>query len=206
MNNDFDVHYRAFQWAVSKNWKDKNRLYRSIQEKIRTLVDEYGLTPKDIADELFENYWTKSHYRKFDDTRGSLNNWIAGYVYFYLNHMIRKYAVRAKQTDNRRLDPLDQRNWADIEWIDRGNERDDPNFQPDILIDTNNPESLLIAKETLEFACDHFTKPQMAYMTGEMELEEAAVVSGITPEAFRKRLDRKRADFCQAYSTIGSTN
>jgi len=116
--------------------------------------------------------------------------------------MIRKYAVRAKQTGNPKLDPLDQRNWADIEWIDRGNEKDDPNFQPEILIDTNNPESLLIAKELFEFASNHFTIPQMCFMRGEMDLEEAAAISGIAPATFRKRLDRRRADFCQAYDTI----
>ena len=199
---DFDDHYRAFQWAVSKHWKHKNWLYRSIQGKVLSLVEEYGLSQKEIADELFGNYWRKGHFNKFDETRGSLNNWIARHVNLYLNHLIRKYAVRAKQADHQNLDPLDQRNWADIEWIDRGNEKDDPDFQPDILIDPNNPEDLLIAKETMEFAEDHFTEVEFGYLIGEIDLEEATAMAGATPEAFRKQLDRKRADFAQAYSTI----
>ena len=199
---DFDDHYRAFQWAVSKHWKHKNWLYRSIQGKVLSLVEEYGLSQKEIADELFENYWRRGHYRKYDETRGSLNNWIARHVNLYLNHLIRKYSVRARQADNQRLDPLDQRNWADVEWIDRDNIKDDPDFQPDILIDPNNPEDLLIAKETLEYAEDHFTEPEWGYLIGEFDLEEAAAMAGATPEAFRKQFERKRMDFTEAWELI----
>ena len=166
------------------------------------MIQEYGLSREEIADELFENYWRRGHYRKFDETRGSLNNWIARHVNLYLNHLIRKYAVRARQSDNQNLDPLDQRNWADIEWIDRGNEKDDPDFQPDILIDPTNPEDLLIAKETIEYAQDHFTGPEWGYLTDELDLEEAAAMAGATPEAFRKRFERKRKDFCDAWELI----
>ncbi len=46
-------HYLTFKWAVSKEWKDKNDLYKSIQYKMKVLTDEYGRSERDIVDELF---------------------------------------------------------------------------------------------------------------------------------------------------------
>ena len=160
-----------------------------------TLTEEHGLSERDIVDELFADYWERGHYTKFDESKGSLNNWIANYVNLYLNHIIRRHSVRARDTQEQRIDPLDQRNWLNIDWIDIDNEREDPDYQPDILFDSTNPEDLLIAKETLEFAFGHFNQTEIAYLTGEMDLSKAAKSSGINCEAFRRQLDRHRADF-----------
>jgi hypothetical protein len=194
-NIDFNKHYYAFQWAVSKNWKDKNGLYNKIQYKIKILTEEYNLSEQEIVEDLISNYWEKGHYNKYCEEKGSLNNWIAGYVYFYLNHIIRKYAVRSKNNTEQRIDPLDQRNQANIVWLDKDNEEDDPDYQPEFLFDITNPENLLLAKETLDFAKDHFTKPEIDYMEGEIDLADAASMSGVSCEAFRKRLERRKRDF-----------
>ncbi|MHA2062735.1 MAG: hypothetical protein ACW963_10670 [Candidatus Sifarchaeia archaeon] len=158
-------HYRTFKWAVSKNWKDKNGLFKSIQYKMDVLKNEYGVSERDVVDDLFADYWERGHYQKFDESKGSLNNWIANYVNLYLNHVIRRYSVRAKENQNQRIDPADERNWANIAWTDRDNEREDPDYQPEILIDPTNPENLLIAKETLQFVYDHFSKIEIAYLS-----------------------------------------
>jgi hypothetical protein len=134
-NINLNKHYAAFKWAVSTNWKDKNGLYSAIQYKIHVLTNEYGLTEEEIAIELFEEYWERGHYLKYDEAKGSLNNWIAGYVCFYLNNLIRRYAVRAKNNPAQKIDPLDPRNWANIEWIDRDNEKEDADYQPEIIFD-----------------------------------------------------------------------
>jgi DNA-directed RNA polymerase specialized sigma24 family protein len=201
-NIDWNKHYNAFKWAVSKNWKHRNGLHRSIQGKIETLVQEYDLSEKDIVDDLFEDYWERGHYLKFDETKGSLNNWIAGYVSFYLNNLIRRYAVRAKNAPCKNIDPLDQRNWANLEWIDQDNEKEDLDYKPEIVFDPTNPENLLIAKETLDFIHGHFRENEIAYLMGEMDLEEAAEVSGCSHEAFRRNLDRRKADFVNAMKAV----
>ena len=188
-------HYLTFKWAVSKNWKDKNGLFQSIQDKMYVIVNEFGLSERDVVDELFADYWDRDHYQKFDESKGSLNNWIARYVNLYLNHVIRRYSVRQKDTQNQRIDPLDQRNWSNLTWIDKENEKDDPDYQPDILSDPTNPEDLLIAKETFEFISDHFSQIELDFLMGEIDLSQAAKLSGISCEAFRKRLDRRRVDF-----------
>jgi hypothetical protein len=159
------------------------------------LKNEYGVSERDVVDDLFADYWERGHYQKFDESKGSLNNWIANYVNLYLNHVIRRYSVRAKENQNQRIDPADERNWANIAWTDRDNEREDHDYQPEILIDPTNPENLLIAKETLQFAYDHFSKIEIAYLMGEIDLQQSAELSGISCEAFRKRLDRRRVDF-----------
>jgi len=201
-NVNFEKHYAAFKWAVSKNWKDKNGLYSSIQYKIHVLKNEYGLSEQEILDELFENYWERGHYRKFDETKGSLNNWIACYVRLYLNHFIRRHATRAKTDPCKNIDPLDQRNWADLEWIDKDNIRDDPDYQPEIAIDRTTPEGLCIAKGTLEFIYGHFNEIEMDYLTGGIELDEAARLSGCSCDAFQKRLARRKADFKSAMKAM----
>jgi hypothetical protein len=162
---------------------------------MNVLKDEFGLSERDVVDDLFADYWERGHYQKFDETMGSLNNWIAGYVNLYLNHLIRRHSVRRKNIQDQRIDPVDQRNHANLVWIDKDNERDDPDYQPDILSDPTNPEDLLIAKETLQFACGHFSQVEIEFLMDEIDLMEAASMSGISCEAFRKRLDRRRIDF-----------
>ena len=201
-NIDWNKHYNAFKWAVSKNWKHRNGLHRSIQGKIETLVQEYDLTEREILDDLFFNYRERGHYRKYDEEKGSLNNWIARYVCFCLNNLIRRYAVRAKNNPTQKIDPLDQRNWANLEWIDQDNEKEDPDYQPEIVFDPINPEDLCIAKETLDFIHGHFNEIQIAYLTGEIQLEEAAAISDCTPDAFRRNLDRRKADFVNAMKAV----
>ena len=199
---DWQKHYNASKWAVSRDWKDKNGLHRSIQHKIETLVKEYDLSEKEIVDEQFFNYWERGHYQKYDESKGSLNNWIAHYVNLYLNHLIRRYATRSKEDPCDKIDPLDQRNWANLEWLDKENTRDDPDYQPEILFDPTNPEELLIAKETLDFAYGHFHENEMAYLNGEIDLSEAAEKMGLRIDTFRKRLERRRKHFRNAISTF----
>jgi hypothetical protein len=199
---NFEKHYAAFKWAVSKNWKDKNGLYSSIQYKIHVLKNEYGLSEQEIADELFEEYWERGHYLKYDEAKGSLNNWIAWYVNLYLNNFIRRCAVRAKNDPGQNIDPLDQRNWANLEWIDRDNEKEDLDYHPEIVFDPTNPEDLCIAKETLDFIHGHFNENEIAYLMGEIELQEAAEISGCSCDALRKRVDRRKADFKSAMKAM----
>jgi hypothetical protein len=198
MDINFNRHYAAFKWAVSKEWRDKNRLHYKIQHKIRTLTTVYNLSEQDIVDDLFSYYWERGHYKKYSEDKGSLNNWIARYVDFYLNNLIRRYAIRKKDNTRQRLDPLDERNQASIVYLDKDNEDEDPDYQPEFLFDISNPENLLIAKETLNFAEGHFTRPEIEYMEGEMDISEAASVSGVSCDAFRKRLERKQKDFRDA--------
>ena len=202
-NINLNEHYLAFRWAVSKDWKDKNQLYQSIQYKIKVLTKEYGLSIRDIIDDLFANYWEREHYLKYDEKKGaSLHNWIANYVNLYLNHIIRRCAVRSKDIQDQRIDPIDERNQANLVWLDKDNERDDPDYQHDIIIDPTNPEDLLIEKEMVEFAYGHFSKIEIDYLMDEIDLMEAASLSGISGDAFRKRVERRKADFVKAMKAI----
>jgi len=194
-NNNLEQHYRAFKWAASKNWKDQNQLYKSIRFKMNTLTAEYGLTEQNIIDDLFASYWERGHYKKYDPSRGSLNNWIARYVNLYLNHVIRRSAVRPRNDTSVKCDPLDQRNWSHLEWIDKDNEKDDQEHQPEIIVDYKNAENLLIAKETLEFVQSHFSKVEIDYMMGEIDIDSAAVRSGMSREVFVRGLRRRKTDF-----------
>ena len=201
-NINLNEHYLAFRWAVSKDWKDKNELYQSIQYKIKVLTKEYGLSTRDIIDDLFADYWERGHYNKYDENRGSLNNWIANHVNLYLNHIIRRCAVRSKDVQDQRIDPIDPRNQANLVWLDKDNDRDDPDYQPDLFIDPTNSEDLLIAKEMVGFAYGHFSKTEIDYLMEEIDLMEAASISGINCDAFRKRIDRRKADFRKAMKVI----
>jgi hypothetical protein len=201
-SQDWEKHYSAFKWALSRDWKDKNGLHRSIQYKIETLVQEYDLSEREILDELFLNYWERGHFQKFDETKGSLNNWIAHYVNLYLKHLLRRYGVKSKEDLCDKIDPLEKRNWANLDWIDEENTRDDPDYQPEILFDPTNPEDLLIAKETLEFAYGHFNETEIGYLNGEIDLSEAAEKMGLSLDAFRKRLKRRRKHFRNAITAL----
>jgi hypothetical protein len=166
------------------------------------LIDEYDLLDQDIVHELFTNYWEQGHYKKYDGSKGSLRNWIAHYVNLYLNHVIRKYAIRARNDEIQNADPLDQGNRSNIVSIDEDNIRDDPDYQPEFDIDWTNPESSLIAKETLEFIKGHFSEIEIEHLMGEIGLDEAARQAGTSCEAFRRKLDRRIVDFKMALKAI----
>jgi hypothetical protein len=201
-NINFNKHYLTFKWTVSKDYEDKNGLYGSIQYKMNVLKNEFGLSERDIVDDLFANYLERHHYLKYDETKGSLNNWIPHYVNLHLNHVIRKHAVRPKETQNQKIDPVDERNWANIVWLDQDNVREDLDHQADLVLDETNPKNLLIAKETLEFIHDHFDQVQIDYLRGEIELDHAAQLSGLSCWAFSNRLDRRIESFRAAMKSI----
>jgi hypothetical protein len=119
-NINLNEHYLAFRWAVSRDWKDKNELYQSIQYKIKVLTSEYSPSIRDIIDDLFANYWERGHYLKYNERKGaSLHNWIANHVNYYLNHIIRRYSRRSKDVQDQRIDPIDPRNQANLVWLDK---------------------------------------------------------------------------------------
>ena len=89
-----------------------------------------------------------------------------------------------------------------LKWIDIDNQKKIPDFQPDFLIDPTNPEDLLIAKETLGFAYDHFSQAEMAYLTGKMDLAEVSESSGISCKSFKKRIDRRKVYFISCMSIL----
>ena len=166
------------------------------------LVNDYQLSPQDILDELFSPYWERRHYAKFDPQKGSLNNWIAKYINYYLNHIIRRQASLARKQKAGRVDPLDAANRQNLIWADKDNNKEDDDFQPEVFIDPTNPESLLLAKEMMVFILDHFTSEQIQYLTGELELDEVSKLTGISPDAFRKRLERRRNEFLESWRVI----
>ena len=159
------------------------------------LTGEYQLTPKEILDELFSNYWERRHFENFDPVKGSFNNWIAGYLNLYLNNLIRQHTVRGKEDPVPRIDPLDQRNMAQVIYADRDNSKEDIEFQPDVLIDYADPESLLIAKDLWKQIFSCFDQVEVQYLVGELTLLEATKLTGLGEVAFRKRIDRRRNEF-----------
>ena len=197
---NLEHHYRAFQWALSKNWKDRNRLHYSIQRKMESLTREYGLSRKEIQDKLFSAYWERGQYKRFDPEIGSLNNWVAGYVNLYLNNIIRQHAVRRKEEPIPKIDPLDLRNSAQVIYADRNNSKEDTDFQPEVLIDRTNPESLLMAKELMERITGSFDQVEIRYLVGDLNLHEAAELTGVSETAFRKRIERRRTEFLKQMS------
>ena len=53
-----------------------------------------------------------------------------------------------------------------------------------------------------DFAYNHFSKTEIDYLMEEIDLMEAASISGINCDAFRKRIDRRKADFRKAMRAI----
>jgi len=202
-NVDLKKHYLTFKWAVSNNWIHKNWLFKSIQLKMKTLKNEYGLSERDVVDELFADYWERGQYLTYDQSKGSsLNYFIARRTNWYLGHLIRKYKIRSRDSNNKKIDPLDQRNWSNIVWVDRVNVKEDPDYQPEVLSHNETPEQLVIRKERYEFACDHFSKIEMSCLIGKVDMAEAAEITGISYDAFRKRLQRRVKDFIAAMDLI----
>ena len=164
------------------------------------LIQDYGLTRQQVVDDLFEAYCDKGHFEKFYPAKGSLHNWIAKHVDYYLNHAIRKQATMRRKALAGRVDPLDESNRGSLVWADKDNTKEDDDFQPEVLIDTSNPENLLVTKELMTAIRENFTSEQYLVLTGDIELVEAAEMVGIRPDAFRKRLERRRDKFLEFWA------
>jgi hypothetical protein len=53
-----------------------------------------------------------------------------------------------------------------------------------------------------EFIHGHFRENEIAYLMGELDLEEAAEMSGCSSEIFRRNLDRRKGDFRSAMKAV----
>ena len=67
-------------------------------------------------------------------------------------------------------------------------------FLLSVVFDPTNLEDLCLAKDTLDFIHGHLRENEIAYLMGEIELEEAAEKSGCSCEGFRRNLDRRKAE------------
>ena len=133
--------------ALSPNGKNgdinKSAIKKHILSKLQCIKDRYGVTHEDIYSEICFNFLRKSVITKINNDKGSPCTFILHYVFNKLRNIERSCARGTFDKMHANCDAMDNLAFR-LEDLDN-----DGNWIPE-LTEYDDPESLLIARETRE--------------------------------------------------------
>lgn len=148
--------------ALGHSFNSSKRVERStikalIYSKLYVLKEDYSLTHEEIFSEVSFNFLRKSIlYRKFDSDRGGITTFILHYVLNQLRDIEKKCIRGTFRLDNKKPDAMklvveDMFGYIIDEFNDTAKDG----------IDYDNPENLLIAKQTFEAMQKYFSETDL---------------------------------------------
>jgi hypothetical protein len=184
--------YKHFCFALSA--KDGFPINRRIHTKVEILNARYSLNVDEIISELFENYVSREHFRKYNSNKASLSTFITSYVDRYLNNLGRKYnrhpnsRKKIQLPGDEKTDIFDEYRRYSLSYL----EQYDFNCSLAYYL---TPEHYLIAKQLYEEIVFFFGLHDSSVLLGGIERKDEAFRLGIKEETYRKRLTRKKVLF-----------
>jgi len=170
--------------------------FGTYEEKQEMLIR----TKERIIDELFFHYEDREHYLKYDSSY-SLSTWIVNYIHLYINNLVRKYRPRSLDEGvDDRSDIFDE---AYVNF--RVEYKDYLDFS-NISTSTDNPESILLAKELLDLMLGFFGELDLQVLLEMRDRYEVAEAQGITYDAYSKRLNKRTQQFISIIKQLGYLN
>ena len=166
---------------------------RSIQDRVKWLFREYGITRKEIIDDLKWKFEKREMHLGHNPDKSCLETYVLRFCYYGVLSLVnefKKYGVESSWV------PLSQNsNGENI------NGRLGASYEPyendgvEVLLDPETPEDLLIAKELMQMALDFFGKEDLEVLLGVEDRDTVAKRLGICYDTYQKRLERKRRRF-----------
>ncbi len=176
--------------ALSPNGKNGNLNKCAIKEhilkKVESIKDLYGLSHEDIFSAICFHFLRKSIITKINDDKGCPTTFILHYVFNQLRNIERSCARGNFDSTPQNSDAMDRIAFH-IEDLDN-----DGDWLPE-LASYNDPESLLIARHTLEELQDRFGEYEISLLIGDLSIEEYCIVAGISQRSAYRRLARLKA-------------
>ena len=157
-------------------------------------------TKERIIDETFFHYEDREHYLKYDQIH-SLSTWIVNYIYLYINNLVRKYRPRSLEEG---VD--DRSDIFDEAYVNFRVEYKDYLDFANISTSTDDPESILSAKELLNLMLGFFGELDLQVLFGIRDRYEVAEAQGITYDAYSKRLNKRAEQFISIIKQLGYLN
>jgi hypothetical protein len=157
-----------------------------ILEKVLLLKDEYGVTHEAIYSEIYFDFCRRSVMRLINNQKGSPTTFILHYVFNKLRDIEKSCSRGTFEKMHANCDAMNKIafNLEDL--------NDDGNWIPQ-LADYETPESILIAKQTLQELEDSIGKLELSVLLGNISLDDYCKITGLCKRTFYKRLSASRS-------------
>ena len=177
-----------FNETFSKNWRYK--VNREINNKINRLKYQHKMKDNEIFNVVYQQFLEKKLDEKYQADK-TLSTFIAYCVKYGLCDLVKqkRREHRKKECSLEALlnDPLCGSGASSFNI-------DEQDGFPS-LVEHNTPEDLLIGKEMKELIFEHFGTTDALVLLGYEDLKKTATSLGMTYDAYRKRLWRKKEQF-----------
>lgn len=187
------------KWSLSD--KCKGPVGLRIKQKIDYLYEVYGTTKDEILYDLLYYFITYDHKAKYDRTKGKPTTFIPYYVNNYLNNLGRQYKKIGMVGEFRRYKDLANSELRmDVSQIGLSRSHDDGEEKFDFntfleykgltacCYSSDNPEQILIAKETLALAVKVIGLEEVQVLIGQVDLHDRIDELGISRATYYRRL------------------
>lgn len=161
---------------------------QSIQKRVKWLYREYGITRKEIIEYLKWEFERRHMHRRHDPKKSCLQTYVLTFCYYGVLSMVKKCKKYLGRTSS--VPKGQKKDGKKIE------ERSGASYEPyekngiEELLELDNPEDLLIGKELMQMALDHFGQDDLAVLLGAKDRDAVATKLGIRYDTYQKRLER----------------
>ena len=175
--------------ALSPNGKNgginKCTIKKHILLKLEYIKERYGLSHQDIFSEISFNFLRKSAITKINNDKGSPSTFILHYVFNQLRNIERSCTRGTFDKMHTNCDAMEEIAFH------LGDLNDDGNWIPE-LTDYSDPESLLIARQTLHRLQDLLGELELSVLLGNLSMDEYCRITGCCRRSFYNRLSRRK--------------
>jgi hypothetical protein len=189
---DEDYCCKLIKSALSANDSNeeinRSSIKKHILSKVEYIKERYSVDHEDIYSEICFDFIRKSVITKIRSEKGCPTTFILHYVFNQLRDIEKSCARGTYGKMHRNCDAMDRIAFHLEDLQDEGE------WIPE-LWDHDDPESLLIAKETLQRLITIIGEREVAVLFGELSMEEYLSITGISERSFFYRISRGKQLF-----------
>lgn len=176
--------------ALSPNGRNdainKCVIKKHILNRLENIKDQYGVTHEGVSSEICFNFLRKSVITKINNQKGCPATFLLHYVFNQLRNIEKSCARGTFEKTHKNCDAMDK---VAFHFEDLDN---NGNWIPE-LTDHEDPESLLIAKQTLDRLQDLVGEAELSVMLGHLSIEEYCKLNGVSMRTSYRKLAHCRA-------------
>ncbi len=200
------------KWTLSD--KCKGAVGLRIKQKIDYLYEVYGVSKDEILWDLLYYFITYNHQDKYDETKGEPTTFIPHYVNNNLNNLGRRYKRIGMVGEFRRYKDLSSpelRMDVSLIGLSRSHDDGEEKFDFNTFLEFNvltasfylsdDPEQILIAKETLALAIKVIGLEEVQVLIGQVDFQDRIDELGISRATYYRRLDVRKQVFRDLLNT-----
>ena len=164
---------------------------QSIQKRVKWLYYQYGVSRQEIIEHLKWKFEDQGYHERYNPNYSCLKTYVLNFCYYGVLSLVRE-CERLDGCGNHQRQRGDKD--VHVQAIGRAYE---PYEEDGIegFIDSDTPEDLMLAKELMQMAVDHFGQVDLEVLLGAKDRNSEAENLGLSYDTYLKRLHRKRQSF-----------